>query len=67
MIIDSSYTKMKAPAPTVSRTKAKLDPTIDKKALKRKELTTNYNIIRAITQSVAVQVRLNYVIPPVVE
>jgi len=54
-------------APIVSSTKAKLDPSIDKKALRTKELTTKYNIIRSLPSSLAVQLRLNYVPPPVVE
>jgi hypothetical protein len=52
---------------SVSSTKAKLDPTIDKKALRTKELISKYSIIRSLPSSVAVQLRLNYVPPPVVE
>jgi len=40
--------------PSVSSTKAKLDPTIDKKALRTKELISKYNIIRSLPISVAV-------------
>jgi len=54
-------------APIVSSTKAKLDPSIDKKALRKKELITKYSIIRSLPSSIAVQLRLNYVPPPVVE
>jgi len=54
-------------ASMISSTKAKLDPTIDKKALRTKELITKYNIIRSLPSSISVQLRLNYVPPPVVE
>lgn len=43
-----------AAAPSVSSTKAKLDPTIDKKVLRTKELVAKYNIIRSLPSSVAV-------------
>ena len=68
IIVDKSYTSMRqTAAPLVSSTKAKLDPTIDKKAQRTKELISKYNIIRSLPSSVAVQLRLNYVPPPVVE
>lgn len=55
IIVDKSYTSMREIAqPSVSSTKAKLDPTIDKKALRTKELISKYNIIRSLPISVAV-------------
>jgi hypothetical protein len=64
VVIERNYTQMREIAVPTIKKAAKVDPTVDKKALRLSNLTRDYEIIRGKPITCATQVRLNYVEPP---